>query len=100
MQYWYDFRALPYTDEILIALGALVTLLAVIRIVQSSLRMFFWVLLAGFGLSAVAYGSGNMPWQESTLPGIQLSDIVGPGKEMSRDVLRLLCIKLEEAREG
>ena len=97
MEYWNDFRALPYSDTILVAAGALVTLLAVIRLVQSSLRMFFWVLLAGLGLAAVAHGSGRAPW-EAKLSGVALSDVVGPGQEMSLDVLELLCIKLDEAR--
>jgi len=97
MEYWNDFRALPYSDTILVAAGALITLLAVIRIVQSSLKMFFWVLLAGLGLAAVAHGSGRAPW-EAKLAGVELGDVVGPGKEMSLDVLRLLCLKLDESR--
>lgn len=97
MEYWNEFRALPYSDAILVALGALLTLLAVIRIVQSSLKMFLWVVLAGLGLAAVAHGSGRAPWERG-VAGVTLADVVGPGKEMSRDVLELLCVKLEESR--
>ena len=98
MEYWNEFRALPYSDTILVGAGALITLLAVIRIVQSSLKMFLWVLLAGLGLAAVAHGSGRAPW-EPRLSGVRIADVVGPGKEMSLDVLQLLCIKLDESRE-
>ena len=100
MQFWSDFRALPYSDEILVAVGALVTLLAVVRIVQSSLKMFFYVLLAGIGLAAVAHGAGRAPWESSPLAGVELSDLVGPGRALSADVLKVLCLRLEDYGAG
>ena len=98
VQAWQDLRAQPYADTLLVAGGALLTLLAVIRIVRSSLAMLLWVLLAGVGLAAVMHGSGRAPWESRSLAGVELEELVGPGGEYSRDVLELLCIRLEESR--
>ena len=96
LQWWHEFRALAWSDEILIVCGLLLLLVAVARIVQNSIRMLFWVLLAGLGLAAAAHGSGNAPWLERSLAGVTLEDVVGPGRALSRDVLELLCIRLDE----
>lgn len=100
IQAWNDFHTQPYADTLLMAAGALLTLFAVIRIVRSSVTMLFWVLLAGLGVAAVAYGSGRTPWEAGDLADVELDDIVGPGREMSRELLELLCIRLEESRQG
>ena len=90
MDFLNAFQALPYSDAILVGLGAIVLLIALVRIVQSGLAIALWVLLAAFGLAAVAHGSGRAPWETSALAGLELADVVGP----SRDALRRLCLGL------
>ena len=97
LQAWNDFHRLPYADTLIVAAGALLTLFAVLRIVRSSVTMLFWVALAGFGLVAVLHGTGRAPWEPRT-SDIELDDLVGPGKEVPRDVLAYLCDRLEEVR--
>lgn len=58
--------------------------------------MLFWVLLSGLGLAAISQGLDKSPFQIAAANKDQLSDYVGAGKEMSADVLNVLCKKLDE----
>ncbi len=100
MEYWQDFQRLEFANEILMAAGALLVLVGVMKIIRSSIQLIFWVFLAGAGVASVAYG-----WNHSTLdlPGkspIDIADYIGPGKQMSADVLQLLCTKWYESEEA
>lgn len=95
--YWSQFRAMAYSDELLIAAGAILLIIGVIKIVKSSLTMLFWVVLSGLGLTAIAQGLDQSPFQIAEANKEQLSDYVGAGKEMSADVLNVLCRKLDES---
>ncbi len=96
MEMWEDFRRLAYSDEILIGLGALLVLVGIVKIVRSSLKMLFWVLLSALGLASISYGMDQNPINIGFGQKLILSDYIGQGKEMSADVLKLLCTKLEE----
>ena len=95
MDYLNAFRALPHADAILVALGALVVLFALVRIVRSGLTICLWVLLGAFGLAAIAHGSGRAPWEAPDLAGLALPDVVDP----PREVLRRLCLGFGEGDE-
>lgn len=94
--YWHQFRSMAYSDELLIAVGALLLLVGIIKIVKSSLTMLFWVILSGLGLAAISQGLDQSPFQLAVANKDQLSDYLGAGKEMSADVLNVLCRKLDE----
>ena len=95
VQAWNDFRAQSYSDTLLVAVGALLTLFAVIRIVRSSLGALLWVICAGIGLALVMHGSGRAPWEARSLAGAELEELV----ERGDGVLQLLCERLEASRD-
>lgn len=97
LNYWYQFRNMAYSDELLIAVGALLLIFGVIKIVKSSLTMLFWVVLSGLGITAISQGLDQSPFQMAAANKDQLSEYVGAGKEMSADVLNVLCRKLDES---
>lgn len=94
--YWDQFRSMAYSDELLIGIGAVLLIVGVIKIVKSSLTMLFWVVLSGLGLGAISQGLDQSPFQMAAANKEQLSEYVGAGKEMSADVLNVLCRKLDE----
>jgi len=95
--YWNQFRDLAYSDELLIGAGALLLIFGIIKIVKSSLTMLFWVLLSGLGLVSISQGLDKSPFQMAAASNDQLTEYVGAGKEMSADVLNVLCKKLDES---
>ncbi len=96
LDYWNNFRAMAYSDELLIGIGAVLLIVGVIRIVKSSLTMLFWVILSGLGLTAISQGLDQSPFQLAENHKNQVGDYIGAGKEMSADVLAVLCKKLDE----
>jgi len=96
MEYWQAFQHFEYANEVMMVFGALLVFIAVLKIVRSSLKLAFWVLLAGVGAASVSYGMNGSPINLPGTGNINLEDIVGPGKNMSVDVLRVLCVKLSE----
>lgn len=58
-QIWSQFREFQFANEVLILLGALLVLIGVVKIVRSSIKMLFWVLLSGLGAMSVAYGMNS-----------------------------------------
>ena len=91
---WSDFRTQSYSDTLLVAVGALITLFAVIRLVKSSLSALLWVICSGIGLALVMQGSGRAPWESRSLAGAEIEELI----ERGDGVLQLLCDRLEEAR--
>lgn len=93
--YWVRFLQFEYAHEVLMIFGAMLVLIGVMRIIRSSLRMVFWVLLAGIGVASVSYG---MTGSAINLPGTDgsLADLVDQGKDIPVDALRVLCLKLND----
>jgi hypothetical protein len=100
MEYWQAFLRFEYANEVLMICGALLVFIATMKIVRSSLKLVFWVLLAGVGAASVSYGMSGSPINLPGTGNIDLTDIIGPGKNMSLDVLEVLCVKLSERDEG
>ena len=100
MEYWQAFQNFEYANEVMIICGALLVFIAALKIVRSSLKMIFWVILAGVGAASVSYGMNGSPINLPGTGNINLEDIVGPGKNMSRDVLQVLCEKLSASEGG
>ena len=98
MELWNDFAALPYADALMIGVGALLVIVAVVRILASGLALLVWLVLAALGLAAVAHGAGRAPWE--TPDAARLGELLGPGAELSRDALRRLCPGLDDADGG
>jgi len=96
LEYWNQFRSMGYSDELLIGLGAILLIVGVIKIVKSSLTMLFWVVLSGLGIAAISQGLDKSPFQIAAANRDQLGDYIGQGKELSADVLNVLCRKLDE----
>jgi len=93
---WKDFRGLPYADEILIGVGAMLLIVSILKIVKSSLKMFFWVALAGLGLTGIAQGLDHNPFVAAAVGSSPVADYIGTSKEISSDALSILCRKMEE----
>lgn len=98
--YWHSFKAMPYSDELLIGVGALLLIFGIIRIVKSSLTMLFWVILSGLGLTSIAYGLDQSPFQLATSQSDQVGEYLDAGKEMSAEVLEVLCRRIDESQFG
>ena len=94
MDYWHQFLQFEFANEVLMIGGAMLVLIGVMRIIKSSLRLVFWVLLSGIGVASVSYG---MTGSTINLPGTNgsVTDIVDQGKEIPLDALRVLCLKLD-----
>ena len=94
VEYWKAFQEFEFANEVMLAVGALLLLIGVIKIIKSSITMLFWVLLSAVGLYSVSYAMDQkgIPW-----PGerpANLTELIEPGKEISSDVLQVLCQKL------
>ena len=100
MEYWRAFLAFEYANEVMMILGTFLVVVGVMKIVRSSIKLVFWVLLSGLGVASVSYGMSNSPLD---LPGINnfgMSDLERLRSGLSTDVLKLLCIKLDELGGG
>jgi len=97
LNYWNEFRGLQYSDEILIVIGGLIAFFAIMRIVQNSLKMLFWVVLAAMGLAAAGHGADRAPWSERAFDDIELSDYVERGGASALSALQALCWKLDDS---
>ena len=97
---WQTFQNYEYAPEALMVAGALLALVAVLKIIRKGLSLAFWVILASLGLLSVSYG---MTGSAIDLPGTRapsFSELVGPGKAVSVDLLKTLCGKLSDTPEG
>lgn len=95
MEHWNNFLNFEYANEVLIVVGALLLLFGVMRILSSSLKLIFWVLLSGLGGFAVAYGversGSDIPLNLSQ----EIKSLIGPGRELSVDAMGVLCDRLD-----
>lgn len=96
INFWQDFRSSPYSDEILIGVGAMLLIVSILKIVKSSLKMLFWVVLSGLGLTGIAHGLDDNPFVTAAIKQSPVADYVDTGKEISTDALSILCRKMEE----
>ncbi len=96
-QHWEAFQQQPYSDLIMIAFGGLLLIIAVLKIIRSSLKMLFWVILSGIGIASIAHGMDESPFEIANGTTNELSGYVVAGKELSADVLQLMCNKLDES---
>ena len=99
MKYWQQFQQFEYASEIMLIAGALLVFIGALQIVRSSLKLLFWVLIAGLGAISATYGMQQSPYDLPSLNtaafnGSSLSDMVA-GKD--QDVLEYLCQKLDTA---
>jgi len=99
MAYWEQFLQFEFANEVLMVVGAVLVLIGVMRIIKSSLRLVFWVLLSGIGVASVSYG---MTGSTINLPGTNgsLTDLVHQGKEIPADALRVLCLKMDQNNDS
>ena len=86
-----------HAGEILIACGALLVLFGAWRIVRSGFTLAFWTLLCALGTVSIGYGMERSGLDLPALPGVgpTLAERVATGRELSADVLRVLCERFE-----
>jgi len=94
--YWLRFLNYEYSNEILMGIGVFLFIVAALKIIRSSLKLLFWVLLGTLGAFSFSFGyndgnSGLPQIAAERAASIDLADIVRDGKE---DVLRVLCERL------
>ena len=94
--YWSGFLNYEYSNEILMGIGVFLFIIAALKIIRSSLKLLFWVVLGTLGAFSFSYGyndgnSGLPQIAAERAASIDLADIVRDGKE---DVLRVLCERL------
>ena len=85
-----------YSNEILMGIGVFLFIIAALKIIRSSLKLLFWVILGTLGAFSFSYGynDGNAGLPQiaaERADSIDLADIVRDGKE---DVLRVLCERM------
>lgn len=93
MEYWQQFMQFEHANLALIAVGALLLLWGILKILGSSIKLVLWVIMAALGGTAVAYGLelSNFPINVSQ----ELRDLVGPSRELSVEAMRNICEKLD-----
>ncbi len=94
-----EFLNFKYADELMIALGAFLIFMGVVRIIKSSFTMVFWVLLSGLGAASVSYGMNrsaiDLPFLDDTKAHLaDLAELAGSGG-LSADTLAVLCERLK-----
>ncbi len=94
MEQWQSFINSEYADEIMIGVGVVLVLFSVMKIVSSSLKMLFWVVLAGLGSASLSYGFQHSPLDLPALNAGRLSDLTDLAAGADSEVLKFLCQKL------
>lgn len=97
MKYWHQFQQFEYANEVMLVVGAVLVFIGALQIVRSSLKMLFWVLIAGLGAASLTYGMQQSPYDlpsfnTPSLDRAHLSNMVD-GKD--QEVLEYLCQRLE-----
>ncbi len=94
-RYWQEFLGFEYANELMMGIGVLLFIIAALKIIRSSLKLLFWVLLGTLGAASFSYGynihKGILPGDLGVIERFDLSALIRDGKE---DALRLLCEKL------
>lgn len=98
MAWWESFQKLEYSNELLVVFGGLLLFTGVVKIIRSGFKMLLWVVLCGIGLSGVLHGLNKTPDVLDSYKGEKMSAYVGTGKELSTEMLQLLCEKHEKGK--
>lgn len=100
MKYWQEFQRFEYANELMLVVGGMFLFVAILQIVRSGLKMFFWVLIAALGAASASYGmqqgSYRLPGLDQ-LNGARLNELAS---NIDSDVLQYLCQKLDIAPES
>ena len=99
MKYWQEFLQFDYAHEVLMAVGGLFVFVGVLQIVRSSIKMLFWVVIAGIGGIAASYG---MQQGSYTIPGmdkLRSANLDTIASNIDTDVLEFLCQKIDTVKE-
>ena len=90
---WARFEAFEYSYAILMGVGGLLVIIAALKIIRSSLKVLFWVVLGAVGVVSFSYGMnrGDSDITRELEQKVDIADVFREGKE---DVLRVLCEKL------
>ncbi|MGQ7844581.1 hypothetical protein ACUNV4_08900 [Granulosicoccus sp. 3-233] len=99
MNYWQEFLQFEYAHEILMAVGGLLVFVGVLQIVRSSLKMLFWVVIAGIGGITASYG---MQQGSITIPGMEKlrgANLDTIASNIDTDVLEFLCQKIDTTQQ-
>lgn len=97
MEYWQEFIRYEHANSVMMAAGALLVFIGIMQIVKSSLKMLFWVLLAGLGAASLSYGFEHSPYNLPALDKLNVTDIRGMAPDLDSDVLNFLCQKVDQA---
>jgi len=93
---WTDFRELAYSDEILVALGAVIFIISILKVIKSSFTTFLWLALSGMGIISMSQGLDRNPFVAAAVKHSPVASYVESGQEISKDALNILCRKMEE----
>jgi len=93
---WNDFREFAYSDEILIALGAVIFIVSILKVIKSSFTTFLWLALSGMGILSVSQGFDRNPFVAAAVKHSPVASYVESGREISSDALDILCRKMQE----
>lgn len=97
MEYWQEFIRHEHANSIMMAVGVLLVFISIMKIIKSSLTMLFWVGLAGLGAASLSYGFEHSPYDLPALDSVSLNDIKSLTPDLDKDVLNLLCQKIDQA---
>ena len=97
MEYWQEFIRYEHANSVMMAVGALLVFISVMKIVKSSLAMFFWVSLAGLGAASLSYGFEHSPYDLPALDRLNVTDIKSMAPDLDTDVLNFLCQKIDQS---
>lgn len=96
MEYWQQFIRYDHANEIMIAVGLFLVGFSILRIINSSLKLLFWVVLALLGSASLSYGFQHSPYDLPALDKLRASDLQDIALGSNNDVLRFLCEKLDQ----
>ena len=90
---WARFEAFEFSYEILMGVGGLLVIIAALKIIRSSLKVLFWVVLGAIGVVSFSYGMnrGDSSITREFDDKIDIGELIRDGRE---DVLRVMCEKL------
>lgn len=95
MEQLQSFLQLDYADEILIGVGVLLVFFSVLKIISSSIKMLFWVLLAAIGVVSLSYGFEQSPLDLPGISEVSLPSLADIAANTDSDVLKFICEKFD-----
>lgn len=96
MEWLRAFSEFEFFHELMILLGAILVLIAVLKILGSSIKLLGWVALAAIGVFAVMIGTERSGLALSDDLSGELRQLVEPGKELSVSAISRLCARLPD----